>query len=191
MKKENTKELDAAIVLASIQKEAAPLLRSIRAIQITDGKSYNNKAAKVEALKKLSRLAKAKEETFTAPLTKLIKDVKELFAPFRQLVSEAELSAKNEMLGYSNKMDEEKERIKEKFESGKIAKLSTAVRKTAELEINSSSSSIRKIWTVEEIDASLTPKEYMVPDVAKIKEALKAGKKVAGWKWVQKKSIAI
>jgi len=181
----------AGIVLASLKKEAEPLFKQINKLVITDGESYNLKSAKVDALKQLGKMAAEKEKTFTEPLTKLLKDVRELFAPFKYMVGETENAAKAEMLEYITKVERQKEKIKTDLEAGKIAKLSTAVRKTAELEINSPSSSIRKVWVLEINDIGDIPREYLVPDEAKIREAFKAGKKVSGCTWSQKNTIAI
>lgn len=182
---------DAAIVLETIKLEAAPILKKLNRIEITDTVSYNKMAENIAALKQLAKLAKDKEESLTKPLKKVSNDIKALFNPFVKLISETEKQCKEYMTRYLIEVEEKKNKIKEDFENGKIAKVSTAVRKTAELEVTSTSSSVRNVWVVEEVDASLTPRQYLVPNESAIKEALKAGKKISGWKLVQKKSIAI
>lgn len=182
---------NAAIVLKAIEADAAPLFRQLKELTIEDGTSYNLVSEKVDALKKLGKLAGEKESSLTDPLTKVIKDIRALFAPFRSLVAEAEKNAKAEMIAFQEKMEREREKIKNDLESGKIAKLSTAAKKIAATEISSNTSSVRKEWTLEIEDVGDIPREYLVPNEAKIREAFKAGKKVSGCKWYQKTNIAI
>lgn len=183
--------MDAAIVLKSLEDEVAPLLKQLTKIAVEDVESYNIKSAKTDALKQLGKAVEAKEKSLTDPLTKVIKDIRSLFAPFRNMVQAAENSAKTEMLQFVEKTERAKAKVLADLENGKIAKLATAVRKTEALEIKSDTSQIRKVWTLEIIDVGDIPREYLIPDEAKIKEAFKAGKKVTGCKWEQKNTIAI
>lgn len=185
------KQPEAAIILAALQDEAKPLFKQLQKISVTDNDSLNLKAAKLDALKTLGKLAAEKEKSLTDPLTKVIKDVRALFAPFRTLVADAEEITKLEITEHIKLMKAKQEKVKDDVGTGKIAKVSTGVRKLAELEVHSSVAQIRKTWVAVEIDASVTPREYLVPDRAKIKEALKAGKKVLGWEYKQEIGIAI
>jgi CDP-glycerol glycerophosphotransferase (TagB/SpsB family) len=182
---------DAAILVEALRTEAAPLFKRIERLRIVDNESYNRVAESVAALKQLAKAAETKEKSLTDPLKKVSNDIKALFKPFRELVDNTEKVCKADMTKYLISVEDKKNKIKEDFESGKIVKLSTAVRKTSELEVFSPSSSVRNILVLKEVDASLTPRDYLVPDESKIKEALKNGKKVPGWKLAQKKSIAI
>ena len=186
-----TNKNDALIVLTALEKEAAPLFKQINKLAITDGDTYNLKSAKVDALKQLGKQALAKEKSLTDPLQQVVRDIQALFKPFRTLVSEAEAIAKDEMVQFQIKMERARAKVAADLESGKIAKLSTAAKKIAETEIISPTSSVRKVWTLEIVDVDDIPREYLVPDEAKIREAFKAGKKITGCKWEQKTTIAI
>lgn len=186
-----TNKNDALIVLTALEKEAAPLFKQLSKLSISDADTYNAKSAKVDMLKQLGKQAEAKEKSLTDPLTQVIKDIRALFNPFRTIVADAEKNAKAEMLAFQDKMERQRIKVAADLESGKIAKLSTAAKKIAETEIISPTSSVRKVWTLEITDVGDIPREYLVPDEAKIKEAFKAGKKVTGCKWEQKNTIAI
>jgi hypothetical protein len=185
------KQVDAAVVLKSLEKDAAPLIRALQKIAIKDLDSYNLASSKVSALKQLAKIADAREKSLTDPLKKVLADIKDLFSPFKKMIAKLEDDVKTEMLEYHMKVEKQKAKVEENLANGKIVNLSTAVRKMAELEVIPTSSQTRQIWVLEEIDTSVTPIEYMVPDRAKITEAFKRGEKVLGWKWVQKKTIAI
>lgn len=189
---ENKKEnVDVAIVLASLQEQAKPLLKQLAKINVSDNVTYERKAVRIEALKHLAKLAIEKEKSLVDPLTKVIKDIKGLFAPFKKMVDAAEAEAKAEMLEYYQETEKQKAKIAEKLSSGKIKNMSTAVKNMAALDIVSTSSSLRNQWVLEMVDENETPREYLVPDEVKIKAAFKAGKSVPGWRYVQKKNIAI
>jgi len=185
------KQVDAAVVLKSLEKEAAPLIRALQKIAIKDLDSYNLMGEKISALKQLAKIAEAREKSLTDPLKKVIADIKDLFSPFKKTIAALEIGIKEEMLEYHEKVEQKKLKVKENLQNGKIVNLSTAVRKMAELEVIPTSSQTRQVWALVEIDASATPIEYMVPDQAKIIAAFKRGEKVLGWKWEQRKIIAI
>ena len=184
-------KLDAAVVLASLEKEAAPLIRAVNKIEVTDNDSYNKLSEKVAALKELKKLADEKEKSLTDPLKKVITDIRSLFLPFTTMVSKLEIEAKDLMLAHVQRNKAKQIAITNDLQNGKIAKLSTATKKLSQLELTATSSQVRKIWVVEMVNPELTPREYLVPDEVAIKAALKAGKKVPGWKMVQRDTIAI
>ena len=179
-------KVTAAVVLASIQSKAKPLKASIAKIKVKDKTTYELKRQKVANLKELMKLAEAEEKKFLEPLKKLTEDIKELFAPFKQTVLKMDAEAKKELAAYSQSVNNKKLTVQNNLSAGKIS-LSKAVAKTAELEV----SGTMKYWTAECIDATQTPREYLEPNVTAIRAALKAGKQVKGWKWVQKETITI
>lgn len=184
-------KVSAALVLTSLQVDAKPHFAKLKKLAIADKQSYEIAAQKVAALKALAKVAREKQASLIEPLQKVIEDIKELFAPFLDKVTEAELAAKDDMVKFLDQLDKQKEKVATAIETGKIAKLSTAANKLAELEIISGASSVRKVWELVEIDGNVTPREYLVPDRKKISIALKDGKQVLGWKLERKKSIAI
>lgn len=187
----STDTVSAAVVATALHKEATPILKKLQANIIKDNFDYNMTAQRVSQLKELAKQAREKESSIITPLKKAIKEIQSLFSPFLHLIEDGEKNAKAEMIAFLHKMEMEKEKINEQLVSGKIAKVSTAVRKLEALEIKSADSSVRKVWVLVETDATLTPREYLVPDETRIKEALKAGKIIPGWRMEQQKIIAI
>lgn len=185
---EKTKQVNAAVVIASLQKQAKPLISTANKITITDKASYELKLKKVKELKQILKIAEEKEASFIEPLKKLSRDIKEFFMPFYQLIDQLDKQTKLEMKAYIASTETKKLQVNNALAIGKIKKLSTAANKLADLDIPGGR---RKIWVAEAVNEGLTPREYLVPDEVKIREALKAGKKVAGWKWVQVDSITI
>jgi len=187
-----TKEISTAVVVKGLEKEAQPYFKKLRAVSsIKTKEDYAIVSKNASQLKEIGKIAKAKEDSIVNPIMKGIKEIKALFKPFKDQVYVAEANAKTMLLEYQNKLEEDRAKLTEDFKDGKIKKASTVVDKMAELDVDDESSSVRKIWRAVCVDESKTPREYLVPDEAKIKEALKAGKKVPGWVWKQNKTIAI
>lgn len=189
--KEVKTNVDAAVILTALQAQAKPLFKQLSSVKISDNTTLELKASRVAALKQLYKLAETKESSLVDPLKQVIKDIQALFKPFKDLIDQAEADTKKEMVDYDADVERKKEKIKTNLAEGKIKKVSTAVSNIAAIEVHTSSASFVNRWTVEEVNAKLTPLEYLTPDLAKIKQALKEGKQVKGWKYVQKKSVSI
>jgi len=185
------KQTDVMIVLKNLEKEVAPHKKKISSLEVHTKEDFELAGKLMKNIKEVAKRAKEREETFTVPLNKLLKDTRDLFRPFRNSIDELEADTKLKMAAFLESQKAKARQLEQDFADGKIKKISTVVSKTNALEVTSQHSQIRKVWTAIEVDASLTPREFMVPDVAKIKEALKEGRKVKGWEWRQVESIAI
>lgn len=184
-------QISAAIVALTLEKSAKKPMQQVSDLLVKTQDDYKTAGALLKKVKEYGALAKEKEETFTIPLNKMLADIKELFKPFRDSVKKLDSDTKEKMLGFIEANRKKVEVLEAKFDSGEIKKVSTFIEKSAALEVNSTFSQLRKVWTMIEVDSTLTPKAYLCPDLALIKEALKAGKSVAGWKWEQVNSIAV
>ncbi len=183
-----TNNVDASIVMKSLEKQAAPQIKQISSLKVTCKDDYNTAAELMKSVKGIAKQAKEKEESLTEPLKQVIKDIQSLFKPFRTQVAELEADTKSKMLAFVESSSKQQAQLSQRFEDGEIKKVSTLVSKTSALTIDSN---VRKTWKAVEIDASKTPREYLVPDETLIREALKAGKVVKGWEWKQVDSISI
>jgi hypothetical protein len=186
-----TPNADALIVLKALEKESKSPIKQLSDLKITTQQDYELAGELLKGLKQLAANAEAREKVFTVPLAKLIEDVRSLFRPFRSSVTQVEADTKTKMLAFVKEQQAAEQKLLADFQAGKIKKVSTLVTKQKELAVSSSFSQVRKVWTAVEVDARKTPREYLVPDVAAIKAALKEGKQVAGWKFEQVESIAV
>ncbi len=86
MKTNNQEKQEAAtamIVLESLKKEAAPLMKKLERIDlITSKEHYANAMAQMKLLKDLGKAAKEKEKSLTDPLKQVVGDIQQLFKPF-------------------------------------------------------------------------------------------------------------
>jgi len=183
-----TNNIDASIVMKSLEKQAAPQIKQISSLKVVCKDDYNTAAELMKSVKNIAKQAKEKEESITDPLKQVIKDVQSLFKPFRNQVAELEADTKSKMLAFVSSTTKAIAQVNERFESGEIKKVSTVISKTNALEIDSN---VRKTWKAVPVNPTQTPREYCIPDEVKIREALKAGKSVRGWEWRQVESINI
>jgi len=190
-KKSNSK-VAAQVVVASIEKKAAPLMRKVgNNIVVETQKDYERVAVAVKALKALRRAAEDEQRLITVPLMQAISATKNLFKPFMDRVDSIEEAAKEALLTFQSKQDDRRAQLEKELETGKIKKVATFSRKVEELEITGSAAKTRMVTGLRCVDAKKTPREYLVPDERAILDALKQGEKVAGWELEVKRSIAI
>lgn len=183
-------KVDAAIVLRSLESEAAPLFKKLKAIEeINNQSDYDRALVLTKNLKELGKLANEKELSLTKPLNEVVTKIREHFRPFNDMIAQTEASIKAMMLEHVKRQEIELKKLEADFADGKVKRVSTFATKAAE--VSAKKSGARKVWQASCVDASKTPRKYLVPDERAIFEALKAGKKVAGWRLEQVNQIAI
>lgn len=185
--KKNDAALSANIVAAALAKDAAPILKRLAKIKIRSNDDLAIVRAELKALNELEQLAKAKMDSILKPITT---SLHELFNPFRNNIKAIIEQRKNEMQQYLESSKAKQAQLAESFQNGtgRITKVATLVAANNALEITSG---VRKTWKAVEVDASKTPRQYLVPDVAAIRAALADGKAVAGWEYKQVETITL
>lgn len=192
MNKEIKKSTSTAIVVKSLEKDASPIIKKLEKITAVKTKQdYEDAAAQLKLLKGLKKVAEEKEKAIVDPLKTAIKNVQELFEPFIDNVIDLEKNYKGMMLDFINKQDEKKEKLLDNFSTGKIKSIEKYTEAVIANSVSNTNASTRTTMVVEVEDEKLIPREFLVPNMVKIKEAFKTGKTVKGCKYVQKKGIAI
>lgn len=188
-------QVSTQVVVKSLEKKAQPLIKKLSAFKIKSNNDYENAYALTKQLKELGKEADKQLATITDPSRRIKKDAdlaikaaSAIFAPFQKLIVDVDRDIKNHMLEYQENLNSKKLKLNEDFEDGKIARASTYAKKASELEV---SKGVRMVWQAIPKDISKTPDQYWIVDEDKIKEDLKAGKKIAGWSWEQVQTIAI
>lgn len=143
--------------------------------------------------KSVAKLVKARKEFLTKPLNAALKSWREVFKPMEDSVEEEESRLERLILAYRKKKDEaatkKEEVIAEKVATGEIS-AEKAVEKMENIKhAEISGSHVRKVPTLEIFDLSIVPREYLVPDTVKIKEAIKSGLEVPGAKMVDREIL--
>jgi len=182
---------DLSIIATNLQNEANPLIKKLSVMDITTKDEYDLAGERMANLKEVGSRAKAKMDEIIDPLKLSVKRVEELFKPFINTVKELETQTKAKMIDFIEKQEAAQRKLEADLDSGKVKSIASYHKKASALTTESESVSIREIEALEIFDLAKIPREYMVPNEAAIRAALKEGKKVAGARMIKKKSLAI
>lgn len=186
-----TEQVSAQVVIATIEKKAGKHLNKLSTTSIQTKADYERAATLLKELKAFKKEAEAQEATIAIPLKKAWEATKQLFKPFYLKVDTVEQLTKLAMLTFVAEQEAKIKKLEAKFENGEIKKVSTLMDKIDTHTIASTTASIRvtkELVILNELDI---PREYLIPDLAKIKAALKDGKIVKGCMLEDKKGLAI
>jgi len=183
--------VNTAVVVASLEKLAAPTIRKVTDLKIRTKDDYELAATLISKLKELSKQAEVEEKRITTPLNEARKATRAHFKPFQNRVAEIENKTKMDMLEFLETLKKLSAKAEQDFENGKIKKVSTIVGKMADLRVDNGTAQVRKVWKLFIDNPDLVPRGYCMPDEAVIKEAMKNGNPVAGCRYEQVDSIAI
>jgi len=151
-------------------------------------------------IKTVGKLIKERKEAITRPMMESLNSVRDLFKPIESNHAEAERIIKGKMLAYQNaeeeKAQEAKDKLAARVEKGTM-KAETAVAKMESIQTPETTTkgkvgavSFRIVKKYRVVDETKIPREFLVPDMGKITEALKAGMEVAGAEVYEEKVIS-
>ena len=186
--------------VAVVQQQSSKALEAANAITITTDEELATATDHLSKMKTVAKMIKDRKEAITRPLMEALNSARDLFKPIESNLADAERIVKNKMLAYQNEQqriaDEATAKLATRVEKGTM-KPQTALKKMAEVgaptttmqgKVGSIRTSIVKRYRV--IDASLLPREFLVPDMGKITEALKSGQAVSGAEVYEEKVIS-
>lgn len=160
-------------------------------------------------IKTVGKMIEEKKKAITKPLNEALKEVRSMFAPLEQSYEEAEKTVATKMIVYQNQVEAERRKIEaeaqrkleeaqRKLEEGEITekqaerieqRLEIKLEKAPEVITKSEDFHTKSIKKVRIIDATLIPREYLVPDMVKINAAVKSGVPVAGCELFEEKIL--
>lgn len=176
--------------LAVVRGQATKALSAANDLVIKTDQDMESATDILSKIKQVGKLIKARKEQITEPLMESLKSARDLFKPLEQNHEEAERIIKTKMLTYQREADAknraEEERIAARVEKGTmredtaIAKIEAMPEVKRSIQGKVGKVTTRKVPKYRVIDESLIPREYLVPDMGKITEALKKGIAVPG-----------
>lgn len=187
--------------LIALKGQVSKLEKRAGAVAINSPENYKEAIDLVTQLKDAGSRIKNKKESITKPLNEALRNTRELFKPIEEQFYNAEKTIKMKLLVYKteiNKKAEEKEaKIAERVDKGTL-KLETAERKIEEVERVDQSTKgnfgdgiqIRKIKKVRIINEAVIPREYLIPDMVKIRRDALGGKTIEGIEIYEEESVA-
>lgn len=187
MSETSTKEI------APVKAKVNQALVAVRGIVIKTPEDFETGVELGNKIKLVSKAVTQRKEAITKPLNEALKSARELFRPLENDLATAETELKSKMLTFK---EEERKAIAEtqakaeaRVEKGTM-KEETAKKKVQEAQANATEKTVKTesgakatekfVTEYVIVDESLIPREFLVPDMAKIKEAMKSGQPVAG-----------
>jgi len=188
--------------LAIIKKEVSSIVKAAQTFQVENPEQEKESVDILAKIKTTGKMLTARKEEITRPLMTSLSKIRDLFKPRELELAEAEKIIKSKVLAYRIEQDEkaekEKARIAARVEKGTM-KPETAGQKlaaipdTAKTVVSSSGSKLSTV-TVQKVrilDEQSIPREYLVPDLAKITNAiLKEGAVIPGVEKYEEKRLA-
>lgn len=176
--------------IAVIKKEINPLVTKAADLKIVDVKTMGQSVELLSRCNHLLDQITEEKEKITKPLNEALKEVRTRYAPVESPLKDAITLLRAEQSRYQTaemaRQRAEEAKIAERAKKGTI-KLDTAVKKMSEVEkaeekvvTSAGMVKFREKPAVKIINANKIPREFLVPDEAKILDALKAGNKVEG-----------
>lgn len=182
----NTKEI-ATSVTSTVESQIEKMSEAISKlpIVITSQEEYD---ATYEIGKKVATLLKnidTKEKSITKPINDSLKEIRNLFKPFKTQVETVsdELKKRRQIFiqAEEEKKRIEEERIAKRVEKGTMRE-DTAVTKLATIEETKTDTrgGMTSVLRVKVLDIKLIPAEYLIVDESKIKSAYREGVTIEG-----------
>lgn len=179
--------------IAPIKQKVNQVLVAVRAIIIKSPEDFESAVELGSKIKLVSKAVTQRKEAITKPLNEALKSARDLFRPLENDLDSAETELKSKMLSFKEeerkKIAETQAKVEARVEKGTM-KQETALKKVQDVqesttaktvETSSGAKATEKFVTKYVIvDETAIPREFLVPDMAKIKESFKLGVPVAG-----------
>lgn len=179
--------------IAPVKAKVNQALVAVREITIKTAEDFEAGVELGNKIKLVSKAVTQRKEAITKPLNEALKSARDLFRPMETDLGTAETELKKKMLDFKEAerkaLAETQAKAEARVEKGTM-KQETALKKVQEAKENVTDKTVRTetgakatekfVTEYVIVDETAIPREYLVPDMAKIKEAMKSGVAVAG-----------
>lgn len=194
---QNIDEKELSVMKGFVSK----LEKQAQSITISSADEHKKAIDLVAVLKETGSKIKNKKESITKPINEALKNIRSMFKPIEDQFESAEEIIKTKLIDYTRKVNEEarkkEQAIANRVEKGTL-KVETAERKMGEIEKVEKTTKgekgevqIRMIKKVRIEDETKIPREYLVPDMVKIRKDALGGKEIAGIVVYEEESLAV
>lgn len=197
---ENSVTETAIVVHATVQEEAtneavdaSEALASIKGFEIVDNDTLDFAAEILADVKGKNNRLEEMKHTATKPMNEALKAVRSWFAPAQNHYAEAEVILKNKIAAYHREIEMRRQAALAKIDDAADSPTITValVELGAAQKPVTQGVSVTEVWDYEIVDASLLPREFLMPDEKKIKAAsVGAGLEIPGVRRFKKSRVA-
>lgn len=180
--------------IAPLQKRSNALATKAQGLKVSSIKGVEEANEFLKKIKVAKNYVAERKKSVLDPLNEARKNLLDLFRPIEDQITGAEYSVKRSLLGYKMNIDKKvegkKEEIAKKVESGKVS-YEEGSKKIERQEKKVSSFNTRKQRDVEIVDEKKIPREYLSPNIKKIKEDAFNGKDIPGVRVFVKEVVVV
>lgn len=183
-----------------VRGQATKALAAAQALEIKSPEDMSAATDHLAKMKTVAKMIKERKEAITKPLMEALNSARDLFKPIESNLAEAERIVKGKMVAYSDAQEkaaeEERLRLAKRVEKGTmkaetaVAKMESIQEAPTSVQGKAGAMAFRTIKKYRVVDESKIPREFLVPDMGKITEALKAGRQVPGAEVYEEKIVA-
>lgn len=184
------------LVPQEIRNEVSIVQQQANALKVTNIDEAEQGSKLLSLVKGAKKLITERKETITRPLMKSLAAARDLFKPYELDLISSEQTIKAKLLAYQieerAKIESQQNKIEERVKKGTM-RADTAAGKLAGIGDvpKVKGTQIRTLTKVRIVDETLIPREYLVPDMVKITDAiLHQNLTVLGVEKYEEKSIA-
>jgi len=174
------------------ESKALQILVNADYTKITSKPKLDQAKVFLTGIKDYKKSLKVRKERITKPMTDALKNIRDLFRPVEDKISNAEIVVKGKISEYLNVLEAEaekkKEEVEKKINEGDI-NLDQATKTLEKVESKTDNIKKRVIKEVEITDINKIPRKYLVPDMVFIRKDALDGKDIEGIKVIEKTII--
>lgn len=177
------KVISTQVLVASLEKKANPAIKKLKKIVTVDSvEEFQEAGIQLKVIKAVRKEAADEMSSMLSGIKLTEKKIREHFKPFFDKVDSLEADYKLLMSVFLEQSKKKQAKLNEDFETNKVKKISTYNNKLASMTVThvKGGASIRKVQKLFIVDEKKIPREYLVPNEKKIREALEAGENVPG-----------
>lgn len=197
--KPNVKTVTTKSLLA-IKKEATTLSGTVEDFEVKSVEDVEAATTILSNIAKAQDLIKSEKKRVTEKLKELINIENERWKASEDLLAAASAKLRGQVMDFRLTQQTAavvaEAKVFTAMKSGKIKNETTAMKKIEAINANLigksvGSGSFKAVYKLKIVNENLIPRNYLVPNEALIKQALKDGVEVPGCEWVKEETLAI
>ena len=179
--------------LTEVKQQVSLVQQQANSLSVNNQQESDEATALLKQVKEAEKFMLSKKEEITRPLMASLAKVRDLFKPIEGNLADATKIIKSKILAWTieeqDKKDKDAARVAARVEKGTM-KAETAAAKIETISKDAPKSNLRIVKKTRIVDETAIPREYLVPNMTMINEAiLHQGAVIPGVETYEEKSI--
>jgi hypothetical protein len=179
--------------LTEVKQQVSLVQQQANSLSVNNQQEADEATVLLKQVKEAEKFMLSKKEEITRPLMASLAKVRDLFKPIEGNLADATKIIKSKILAWTieeqDKKDKDAARVAARVEKGTM-KAETAAAKIETISKDAPKSNLRIVKKIRIVDETAIPREYLVPNMTMITEAiLRQGAVIPGVETYEEKSI--